>query len=67
LVGDVDAGHGSAVFYTLPGTCRRRGIEPYAYLGDGLTRLPHLTNWQAKDITPAAWANAHRIPPQKAA
>jgi hypothetical protein len=29
-------------------------VTAYAYLRDMLTRLPHLTNWQIKDITPKA-------------
>ena len=36
--------------------CRRRGIDPFAYLRDIFTRLPSATNWQVKDLTPEAWA-----------
>lgn len=32
----------------------------YSYLRDALTRLPSMTNWQVKDITPKAWADAQR-------
>lgn len=67
LFGDVKAGHRSAIFYTILGSCRRRGIEPYAYLRDVLTRLLHLTNWRVKDVTPAAWAKAHCAGARKAA
>ena len=35
---------------------RRRGIDPFAYLRDVFTRLPSMTNWQIKDLTPEAWA-----------
>jgi hypothetical protein len=31
------------------------GIDPYSYFRDVLTRLPYMTNWQIKDITPRAW------------
>jgi len=48
----------SAVIYTLVEYCRRRGIDPYAYLRDVLTRLLRSTNWQIKDLTPEAWANS---------
>ena len=34
----------------------RRDIDPYAYLKDGLTRLPVMTNWQIATLTP--WAKA---------
>ena len=40
--------------------CRGRGIDPYVYLRDVLTKLPSLTNWQVKDITPEAWAKTSR-------
>ena len=35
---------------------RRRGIDPYAYLRDVLTRLPHMTNHQIPEVLPVAWA-----------
>ena len=56
--GDAQAGNRSAVLYTIVECCRRRGVEPFAYLRDLLTRLPTLTNWQIKDVTPQAWAKA---------
>ena len=48
-------------------SCRRRGVEAYAYLRDALTRLPQLTNWQIKDITPKAWAKSRTAARPKAA
>ena len=60
FVGDADAGEHSAIIYTLIESCRRRGLDPYAYLKDILTRLPHLTNWQIPEATPEAWAKAKR-------
>ncbi|HLP77263.1 MAG TPA: transposase domain-containing protein [Candidatus Paceibacterota bacterium] len=35
--------------------CRRRRIDPCAYLRDVLTRLPHMTNRQIPEVTPSAW------------
>jgi transposase len=58
--GHAEAGERSAIVYTIIESCRRRGIDPYAYLREVLTRLPHATNWQIKDLTPAAWAKAKR-------
>ena len=46
---------------------RRREIDPYAYLRDVLTRLPHLTNRQIPDVTPEAWAKARRATAKTAA
>ena len=46
----------------------RRGIDPYAYLRDVLSRLPNMTNRQVPEVTPAAWAKARtELIPLKAA
>ena len=58
FMGDADAGERGAIIYTVIETCRRRGIDPYAYLKDVLTRLPNMTNHQIPEVTPAAWAKA---------
>ncbi len=55
FVGDAEAGQRSAIIYTVIESCRRRGLDPYAYLRDVLTRLPHMTNRQIPEVTPAAW------------
>ncbi len=60
FLGDADAGQRSAILYTIIESCRCRGIDPYAYLRDVLTRLPSMTNWQIKHITPEAWAKTLR-------
>jgi hypothetical protein len=67
FIGEADAGERGAILYTIIENCRRRGIDPYAYLRDVLTRLPTMTNWQIKDVTPAAWAKSQRPPLRKAA
>ena len=54
--GEAEAGARSAILYTIIESCRRRGIDPFAYLRDVFTRLPSMPNWQIKDITPEAWA-----------
>jgi transposase len=59
FVGEADAGQRGAILYTVIESCRRRGIDPYAYLRDVLTRLPHMTNRQIPEVLPAAWAKAH--------
>ncbi len=40
FVGDAQAGERSAIIYTVIESCRRRGLDPYAYLREVLTRLP---------------------------
>jgi transposase len=67
FIGEAEAGQRGAILYTIVESCRRRGIDPHAYLRDVLTRLPHLTNWQIKDITPQAWAKEHQPSALKAA
>jgi transposase len=60
FVGDAQAGERSAIIYTLIESCRRRGLNPYAYLKDVLTRLPHMTNHQIQEVTPEAWSKTQK-------
>ena len=48
------------MIYTIIESCRRRGIDPYAYLRDIFTRLPSATTSQIQDLTPAAWQKSRR-------
>jgi len=59
FIGEAEAGERSAIIYTVIESCRRRGLDPFVYLREVFTRLPSMTNWQVKDITPEAWAK-HR-------
>jgi transposase len=67
FIGAAHAGERGAIIYTIIESCRRRGLDPYAYLRDVLTRLPSMTTSQIKDVTPAAWAKAQRAAPRPAA
>ena len=60
FVGEADAGERSAIIYTVIECCRRRNLNPFAYLRDVLTRLPTMTNRQVPDVTPAAWGKPKR-------
>ena len=55
FVGHPEAGERSAVIYTLLGSCRRHGINPFDYLKDLFTRLPAAKITQIKTFTPAMW------------
>jgi len=57
FIGRDDTGWRSAVIYTVLASCRNRGIEPYGYLKKVLEILPGATNWQIKNLTPAAWVD----------
>ena len=60
FIGAAAAGQRGAVLYTIVESCRRRGLDPLAYLRDVLTRLPKMTTGQIPEVTPEAWAKAHR-------
>jgi len=53
----VSTGTGSVLplIYTLLGSCRRHGINPFDYLKDLFTRLPSAKITDIKQFTPAAW------------
>jgi len=67
FIGDAGAGERSAIIYTIIESCRRQQIDPSAYLRDVLTRLPTMTNWQIKDITPQAWVQERKQVQRQAA
>jgi transposase len=58
--GEADAGERSAILYTLIESCRRRQLDPYAYLKDVLSRLPQMTNHQIPEVAPNAWGRTDR-------
>ena len=60
FIGAAEAGQRSAILFTIIESCRRRDLNPFDYLRDVLSRLPSMTNWQVKDLTPAAWAAARQ-------
>ena len=67
FIGEAEAGDRGAILYTLVECCRRRGLDPYSYLRDVLSRLPDMTNHQVHQVTPAAWSKAQVQVPLKAA
>lgn len=60
FIGDAQAGQRSAIIYTLIENCRHRGLDPFAYLRDVLTRLPNMTNRQIHEVTPEAWSKTRQ-------
>jgi len=51
------------VIYTLLGSCRRHGLNPFDYLQDLFTRLPsakirEIKIREIKQFTPSNWAKA---------
>lgn len=56
FIGEADVGQRGAILYTVIESCRRRGLDPYIYLRQVLTRLPSMTNRQIPQVTPEAWS-----------
>jgi transposase len=61
FMGEAGAGERGAIIYTVIESCRRRGLDPYAYLKDVLSRLPSMTNRQIPEVTPEAWSQARPV------
>jgi len=57
-IGHPESGERSAAIYTLLGSCRRRGLNPFDYLKDLFTRLPSAKITEIGQFTPAAWTKA---------
>ena len=62
FIGHPEAGERSAVIYTLLGSCRRHGVNPFDYLKDLFMRLPASKIREIKQFTPAAWIKAMAKP-----
>jgi hypothetical protein len=60
FVGSDEGGRTAAVLYSFTQTCRRHGIDPFAYLQDVLARLPKADYQQLADLFPTGWAEAQR-------
>jgi hypothetical protein len=58
FIGHPEAGERSAVIYTLLGSCRRHGINPFDYLKDLFTRLPSAKITEIRQFTPSEWAKS---------
>lgn len=56
FIGNPDAGQRSAIIYSLVVSCQRHGKNPFVYLRDVITRLPHMANRDDLGaLTPARW------------
>jgi transposase len=67
-VGQESGGEKAAHLFSLMITCRRLGVEPYAYLHDILRRLPTHPNKDIWQLTPRGWKEtfASKNPPLSA-
>ena len=60
FIGAAHAGERGAILYPIVESCRRRGIDPIAYLRDMLSRLPKMTMSEIPEVTPEARTKAQR-------
>ena len=58
FLGDSGAGQRSATFYSLLGSCLRRGVNPREYLQWLFAHLPLATSQAVHTLTPAAYAES---------
>lgn len=55
FIGHPEAGWRSAVVYSIIASCRRRGIDPWAYIRDVLKRIPSMKQSELEGLLPANW------------
>jgi transposase len=60
FIGDAEAGERGAILYTIVENCRRRSIDPVAYLRDVLTAMPKMKMSEFRLLTPEAWQQARK-------
>jgi transposase len=59
FLGSDGGGRSAAIIYSLIRTCKRHGVEPFAYLRDVLERIPDHPIHRIEELTPLAWKQAH--------
>lgn len=55
FIGHPEAGWRSAVIYSVIVSCRRRGIDPWLYMRDVLSRLPGMKQSELPSLLPRCW------------
>ena len=61
FIGHPQAGWRSAVIYSIVVSCQRRGLEPWGYLKDVLSRLPAMQQSELPLLLPANWKPASAL------
>lgn len=60
FIGSAEAGHRTAILYSLLISARNYGVDPHAYLQDVITKLPGRNSDDIDDLLPEDWAAANR-------
>ena len=55
FAGSHDAAQRAAIIYSFLGTCKKNGVEPFAWLKDILTRLPDHPVNRLEELLPSNW------------
>jgi transposase len=55
FVGSENGGKRAAILFSLIATCKRHGVDPFAYLRDVLVRISHHPASHVVALTPAYW------------
>jgi transposase len=63
FAGSAEGGRRAAVIYSLVVSCKRLGIDPYAYLRDVIATVASYPNKRIGELTPRAWAAARTSEP----
>jgi hypothetical protein len=67
FLGSDRGGRTAAVLYSLTGTCKHHGIDPFAFLDDVLRRLPPQPAGRLDELLPDAWFASHPAARRKTA
>jgi transposase len=59
-IGSPDGGERTAILYSLTESCKRIGIDPFAYLRDIIGRLPSHPADRVGELTPRSWRDSLR-------
>jgi transposase len=55
FAGSEEGGRTAATIMSIIETCKRRGINPFEYIKDVLSRFPSANMSQIDDFTPEGW------------
>jgi hypothetical protein len=61
FLGSDAGGETAEVLMSLISTCKRHGVEPYAYFKDVITRLTNEPGCELKDLLPNNWKQQQPI------
>ena len=64
FIGNQRSGQAAANLMSVICTCKRAGVEPYAYLLDVIRRLPSMKTTELAPLLPTEWKRAHEVPAQ---